>query len=170
MRKDILLYCIALGWLFFAVLTAVHAVFQFRREHALASEYAVAAAKVVKVSFFKTKGGGCSTNVWVEFQPPGSHITYTYHEPWNTSSSSVPIGFLDSDNTACNQTDWKVGDTIDLAYVPSNPALNRPFWGKLSMGIEPREWKLSIGGSIFCALFAAASVWVGRRERKAGRA
>jgi hypothetical protein len=85
----------------------------------------------VEVSSRKVRGG-CSTHVRFEFKPAGSSDTYeTTH------------AFLAADDPDCLDVGWSAGETMRVAYVPKDPGIHRPYWGRLGRGIGPHEWKLS---------------------------
>jgi hypothetical protein len=136
---------------------------EFYRESSLEQSHQVIDASVVRVASVKAKGG-CDTSVWVEFQPPGSMTKVTYHNPLNLFSQSSPIGFLDHSDPDCANSKWQVGDKLQLAYVPENPRLNRPYWGTLKTGIQTSEWKLSAGTATFFAVLGTLTYWRTRRR------
>ena len=124
---------------------------------------------MVKVLVAKARAG-CTTQVWVGFRVPSSERNYSYHDPHDllggSSAIGSPIGYLNSRDATCSEPEWRVGDTIELAYVPSDPSLNRPYYGKLSRGIAPEEWKFNAAISAAVLLFVAwAGIWSSRRSQ-----
>jgi hypothetical protein len=125
---------------------------QYHREWSLGRSHAVATALAVEVTTRKVRGG-CSTHVRFEFKPTGSPETY---ETTNT--------FLATDDPDCLDVSWSAGETMQVAYVPEDQTLHRPYWGRLGRGIQPHEWKYS---TVLAGLFAmplAYLVWLRRRR------
>jgi len=125
---------------------------QYHREWSLARSHAVATAVAVEVTPRKVRGG-CSTHVRFEFQPVRSSGTYETTE-----------AFLATDDPDCLEVSWVAGETMQVAYVPEDPRIHRPYWGRLGRGIEPHEWKYS---AVLAGLFAtslAYLVWLRRRR------
>ena len=119
-------------------------------------------ARAVQVASGKTRNG-CVTDVWIEFQPPGSREKYTYLGAFYFLGRSTPLGFLDDDDPECTGVDWRVGDTVEMAYVPSNPKINRTYWGKLARGGEQVEWMIYVTLAGSFGLGAAWLYWMRRR-------
>ena len=125
---------------------------QYHREWSLGRSHAVATAVAVAVTSRKARGG-CLTHVRFEFKPAGSPDTYeTTH------------AFLATDDPDCLDVSWSAGETMQVAYVPEDPRIDRPHWGRLGRGIEPHEWKY---GAALAGLFEtphAYLVWLRRRR------
>lgn len=148
------------GVFFFAARSAV----LFHREWSLRQSHAVIDARAVQVTSRKSPSG-CTTNVWIEFEPPRSGAKYSYLGDFYFSNRPTPIGFWDPDDSECARTQWDVGDTIQMAYVPRNPKINRAYWGTLERGIGPDEWKDSAGLAAFIAILGIWAYWDATRKR-----
>lgn len=125
---------------------------QYHREWSLGRSHAVASAVAVEVSPRKVRGG-CSTRVRFEFKPAGSLETYETRQ-----------AFLAADDPDCLDVSWAKGETMQVAYVPEDPRIHRPYWGRLDRGIEPHEWKYT---AFLAGLFASALAylsWLRRRR------
>jgi hypothetical protein len=145
---------------------------QYDREHSLERSYAVIDARITKVKTGRARWGGCSTRVWIEFQVPGRSETFHYREGWNVFAKSSAIGFRDTKDRDCIMSDWKLGDSIQVAYATSDPSINRPYYGTLSRGTAAEEWQYSAwlaaafaGGSVICILGMSQR----RRTKHAGK-
>jgi len=125
---------------------------QYYREWSLGRSHEVATAVAVEVSSRKVRGG-CSTHVRFEFSPAGSpEAVETTH------------AFLATDDPDCLDVSWSAGETMQVAYVPEDPSIHRPYWGRLGRGIGPHEWKLS---AVLAGLLATPLVylaWLRRRR------
>lgn len=124
---------------------------QYHREWSLRRSHAVATAVAVDVSSRQVRGG-CLTNVRFEFKPVESPIVY-----------ETTNGFLATDDPDCVNVSWSVGDTMEVAYVPANPKIHRPYWGTLERGIESSEWMISGIGATFAALAVVFFTWLRRK-------
>jgi hypothetical protein len=162
---------------FIAVVFAAMAIFlgikswsRYERERSLQHSHAVADARITNVRE-SARRGGCSTRVWIEFQVPGRRETFHYKEGWNVFAGSSSIGFRDPKNRDCTVSEWKVGDSLEVAYSTSDPSINRPYHGTLSRGVADEEWKYSSGlaaafacGAVICILGVSQR----RRSKRAG--
>jgi hypothetical protein len=125
---------------------------QYHREWSLGPSHAVATTVAVEVTPRKVRGG-CSTYVRFEFKPAG------HPEPYETTQA-----FLATDDLDCLDISWSAGETMQVAYVPEDPRIDRPYLGRLGRGIEPHEWKY---GAALAGLFEtphAYLVWLRRRR------
>jgi len=125
----------------------------YYREWALERSYAVTTASAVRVESAIGRSG-CTTNVWIEFRVSPLGAKYTYFGDLYFLGRPAPIGFLDTDDADCSHIDWRAGDTLEIAYVPHSPSLNRPYWGKLDRGSESFEWAFNL---VAAGVFALCS-------------
>lgn len=133
-----------------ALFLGTKSVEQYYREWSLRRSHAVANAVAVQVTSRRVRGG-CSTDVLLEFKPLGSSETY-----------QITVDFLGTDDPNCLDVSQSVGDTMEIAYVPENPEIHRPYWGKLDRGLEPHEWIVSGIGAALSALALAYFVLLRR--------